>query len=254
MEANTIFGAAFDSYRRHTGSSPSSAGFTAMPTTDSGGRSFKIRAADTAGHRSNANILVKRRYEWRGYRSVSIPNDQTGNLITLNASESDSTIGTITIGLDGTQGLLAEDTFPEEVAGLRATGRRICEFTKLAMDPTTGAKQVLASLFHVAYIVAHRLRGCDMLVMEVNPRHVAYYRRMLGCQILGKERTNQRVNAPAVLLCLDFAYTREQIGRFAGQPERGESERTLYPYSFSLAEEAGIICRLRDLDWLSSGW
>lgn len=254
MEANTIFGAAFDSYRRLAGSSLPSGGFTAMQQADDGPRSFKIRAADTAGHRSHANILVKRRYEWRGYRSVSIPDDPTGHLITLNASESDSTIGTITIGLDGPRGLLAEDAFPEEIAALRATGQRLCEFTKLAMDPTTGAKQVLASLFHVAYIVAHRLRGCDTLVMEVNPRHVAYYRRMLGCKILGKERTNHRVNAPAVLLCLDFAYTREQIGRFAGQPERAATERTLYPYSFSLAEEAGIICRLRNLEWLSTGW
>jgi hypothetical protein len=249
LEANTIFGAAFDSLRRHPGASTAT-GFEALQRAEDGPRSFKIRAADTAGHRSCANILVKRRYAWRGYQSVSIPDDPTGSLITLNATESDATIGTITIGLDGPRGLLAEDTFPDEVARLRATSRRICEFTKLAMDPTTGAKQVLASLFHVAYIVAHRLRGCDMLLMEVNPRHVAYYRRMLGCQVLAAERTNRRVNAPAVLLCLDFAYTREQIGRFAGQPERAATERTLYPYSFSLAEEAGIICRLRDLDWL----
>lgn len=250
MEANTIFGAAYDSLRRP----PVGASLRSRHLSDVAARSFKIRAADSAGHRSSANILVQRRYAWRGYQSVSIPEDPSGHLITLNACESDSTIGTITIGLDGPQGLLAEDTFPDEIERLRASSGRLCEFTKLAADPTTGAKQVLASLFHVAYIVAHRLRGCDTLVMEVNPRHVAYYRRMLGCKVVAEARTNQRVNAPAVLLSLDFAYTREQIGRFAGQPELAATERTLYPYSFSLTEEAGIICRLRNLDWLSTGW
>ena len=43
---------------------------------------------------------------------------------------------------------------------------------------------MIAALFHVAYIIAHRLRGFDALVMEVNPRHVRYYERMLGARVL----------------------------------------------------------------------
>ena len=41
--------------------------------SDVGQRLFKIRAADTEGHRSSASILVNRRYAWRGYRSTSAP-------------------------------------------------------------------------------------------------------------------------------------------------------------------------------------
>ena len=43
---------------------------------------------------------------------------------------------------------------------------------------------------------------------------------------------------------IDFKYIMTQIGEFAGQPERAASERSLYPFAFTLAEEAGIIARL----------
>jgi hypothetical protein len=103
---------------------------------------------------------------------------------------------------------------------------------------------VIAALFHVAYIIAHRLRGYDVLVMEVNPRHVRYYERMLGARVLGEQRLNRKVNAPAVLLTIDFQYIMEQIGEFGGQEERSGEVRTLYPLAFSLTEEAGMIARL----------
>lgn len=207
-------------------------------------RQFKIRSADSFVRRASANSLLRNRYAWRGYHTVSLPLDQTANRITLTASEDEHTIGTITIGLDGAEGLACEDVFAPEIKAMRANGQRICEFTKLAIDPLAGTKRVLAALFHVAYIVAHRLRGYDTLVMEVNPRHVRYYERMLGARVLGDERLNRGVNAPAVLLVIDFDYILQQIGEFAGQPERSSQERSLYPFAFSLAEEAGIIGRM----------
>jgi len=44
---------------------------------------------------------------------------------------------------------------------------------------------------------------------------------------------------------LDFAHTEEQIGKFGGQPRLSATERSLYPFSFSVDEEAGIVGRLR---------
>lgn len=216
-----------------------------------GSRLVKIRAADSDGHRSSANILIKRRYEWRGYQGASLPLDYNANRITLSATEHDETIGTITVGLDSHTGLFAEDVFPQEVASLREEGRKICEFTKLAMDPIDGAKRVLSSLFHVAFLIAHRIKRYDTLVLEVNPRHVNYYKRMLGCVVLGEERLNRRVNAPAVLLWLDFAYVDQQIAKLAGTAGQESSDRTLYPHFFSLAEETGILSRLHGCQWLT---
>ena len=208
-------------------------------------RLFKIRAADTAGQRSSANILINRRYSWRGYEVPSLQDDDNLARITLVASDEDTTIGTLSVGFDGAGGLLVEELFPREVLALRDSGRSICEFTKLAMDAVLGSKRVLASLFHVAYIYAYRVKGFDCLLVEVNPRHVRYYEKILGFKVMGLERTNRRVNAPAVLLGLDFAHTEEQIGKFGGQPQLSVTERSLYPYSFSVDEEAGIVGRLK---------
>jgi hypothetical protein len=47
--------------------------------------------------------------------------------------------------------------------------------------------------------------GVTDVVVEVNPRHVGFYRRAFGFQPMSDVRTCERVNAPAVLLRLDVA-------------------------------------------------
>ena len=240
MMANTIIVAPLDAR-------PQAAGFQGTRSygnADPSRRVFHIRSADTFVGRRAADSLLKERYAWRGYHAVSLPSDQTVNRITLSAVEQDETIGTITVALDGPEGLSAEDAFSEELEALRADGQRVCEFTKLAIDPISGSKRVLAALFHVAYIVAHQMRGYDALVMEVNPRHVRYYQRMLGARVLGEQRLNRLVNAPAVLLSIPFSYIAEQIANFGGRSDLGADERSLYPFAFSDHEERGILSRL----------
>lgn len=244
MITNTIIAAPFESHRRATQMLVEQPRIDLLPDGARLPRQFKIKSADSFVRRHSANLLLKSRYSWRGYQTVSLPQDQTANRITLTASEDDLTIGTITVALDGPEGLASEDIFGDHLSELRNSGRRICEFTKLAIDPLSGTKRVLAALFHVAYIVAHRLRSYDLVLMEVNPRHVRYYERMLGARVLGEERLNRSVNAPAVLLVIEFEYIRSQIGEFAGQPERAASERSLYPFAFSLSEEAAIMGKL----------
>ena len=207
-------------------------------------RSFKIRSADSSGQRSSASILINRMYATRGYRSTPLPDQQLPTRITLVASEHEDAIGTITIGFDSPSGLHLDDLFAQEADALRDAGHRLCEFTKLAMDSIVRSKRVLASLFHVAYIYAYRMMAFDSLLIEVNPRHVRYYERMLGFQVVGQQRLNRRVNAPAVLMCLDFSHAHEQIERFGGKPEFSLLERSLYPYFFSVSEEASIVDRL----------
>jgi len=211
-------------------------------------RLFKIRAADSSGHRSSASILINRMYATRGYHSCGLPDESVPDRITLTASEHDTVIGTITVGFDSPVGLLCDELYLDEINLLREKGWRVCEFTKLAIDTPASSTRVLASLFHVAYIYAHRIKGFHQLLIEVNPRHVRYYERMLGFVAMGPRRMNRRVAAPAVLMGLDFYHARDQIGRFGGKPELAESERSLYPFSFSVAEEAGIVGRLHQSD------
>ena len=216
-----------------------------LPDGAAGPRRFKIKSAESEERRGKVNSLLKNRYGWRGYQEVRLPTDCSVQRFTLSAVEEENTIGTITVSFDGPKRLNADEAFAPEVEKLRSHGKRLCEFTKLAVDPTVGTKRVLASLFHVAYIVAHRIRGHDMLLIEVNPRHVRYYERMLGFTVLSEERMNRSVNAPAVLLGAEFSYIMLQIGKFGGQPELAATERSLYPFVFALREEASILSRMQ---------
>lgn len=243
MKSSTIFAVSTLWRPRSSGLAVQVTDIGLLPDGPPGPRRFKIKTAEAEGLRSMVDGLLKSRYGWRGYRQVSLPTDQSVNRFTLAAIEGEATIGTITVGFDGDMGIAAESTFADEVAVMRAGGRRICEFTKLAIDPTVGSKRVLAALFHVAYIVAHRIRRFDTLVIEVNPRHAGYYQRMLGMRVVAEPRLNTSVNAPSVLLCTDFSYIMAQIGEFGGDPNRGDS-RSLYPFAFKLSEEAAIMDRL----------
>lgn len=219
-----------------------------VPRRDVSQRLYNFRSADSCGERSSASILINRMYASRGYPSAPLSDEPSPTRITLVASEHEATVGTISIGFDSPEGLNVDALFARQADALRDAGRAICEFTTLAMDSVVRSRQVLASLFHVAYLYAHRLMDFDNLLIEVNPRHVSYYQRMLGFEVIGPQRFNQRVRAPAVLLGLNFSYAREQLERWGGRPECARTVRSLYPDSFSAAEEAAILNRLAPVE------
>ena len=209
-------------------------------------KEFKIRLADTEGQRSSVGMLVKKMYSWRGYESAFSMNKQP-NRITLVASAGEATVGTITLGFDGNLGLLVDELYKEELDPLRRQNRRLCEFTKLAVDGSVRSKQMLAALFHIATIYAHEIALHTDLFIEVNPRHVRFYERMLGFEKFGPEKNNTRVNAPSLLLRLPLAYLSEQVQQYGGKSQLGNTVKSLYPYFFSPDEQLGIADRLRSL-------
>ncbi len=207
---------------------------------------IKLRLADSDGQRMQAGFLVQRRYAWRGYE-VGATRGILPNRITLSASDRNETIATISVGLDSDLGLFVDKLYRDEVDSIRAQKRKVCEFTKLAMEAGVRSRPVLAGLFHIAYIYARRINRCTDLVVEVNPRHVLFYKRMLGFRDCGPERLDPRVQAPAVLLCLDLAFAEQQIAEMGGHVELAGERRSLYPHFFSPREQAGIESRLRAL-------
>jgi len=208
-----------------------------------GRRLYRIRSADSVGQRISASILINRMYATRGYASRPLPDASSPTRITLVASDHEATVATLSIGFDSSDGLHVDALFCQEADALRQAGRLVCEFTTLAMDHVVSSRRVLASLFNVAYIYAHRVMGFDTLLIEVNPRHVRYYERMLGFKVMAPQRHSLRVGAPAVLLGINFSYIREQGERFSGLSGTS-SERSLYPDWFSPLEEEAIFRRL----------
>lgn len=209
--------------------------------------SYGIRLTDTADGRNSASMLISKMYAWRGYAGTHQLTDDP-NRITLTATDRGNVVGTITLGMDSPIGLAADQVFKEELDELRGAGARLCEFTKLAFDPSVKSKTSLANLFHLAVIYARDIHRCTDIVIEVNPRHRRFYERMLGFQQQGQLKTNPRVNAPAYLLRVNLAFVTEQIKRHGGTLGAHATERSFYPYFFSPREEQGIINRLLRID------
>jgi len=208
---------------------------------------FKIRLAKSRPLDQDAGSLVDRGYTRRGYRTAG-PTGGDPNLYTFVAYDEGKLSGTVSIRIDSPErGLAADAIYQDEIDELRKAGCKICEFTKLALDIKVVSKPVLAGLFHTAYLFAARLRDCQFAVIEVNPRHVAFYRHALRFEPIGPERMNQRVGAPAVLLCVAFDTIADGLARFATKTPP-VATRNLFVHGFTKDEETGVLDRLRELD------
>ena len=206
---------------------------------------FKIRLAKLPGATREAGVLVERRYAGRGFQIPASQRDPW--LFTFLAYDEGLLVGTVSVRFDSPRGLSADDLYKKEIDILRASGHRICEFTRLAVDTSAASKRVLAGLFHTAYLYAAVINGYTHTVIEVNPRHVRYYKRALTFDPIGPERMNRRVMAPAVLLCTSFAEIADGIARFAGKPDVPGAKSSLFLHVFPPDEEYGVLQRLRAL-------
>lgn len=209
-------------------------------------KNFRIRLADTENGRNSASLLINKMYAWRGYGNGHQVKANPSR-ITLTASDKKAVVGTVTLGIDSKDGLLADEIFKPEIDACRQAGGKVCELTKLAFDPDIRSKFALASLFHIVFIYGRRMHGCTDLFIEVNPRHRRFYETMLGLKRVCEVRMNPRVNAPAILLWVDIAYVEGQILKYGGTSDNPTTTRSLYPFFFSPREEAGIYGRLISL-------
>lgn len=206
---------------------------------------FKIRLAYGDEHKQNASFLVKRRYSEAGYASSGPGKLQhCPEQITLLSYHQNRVVGTLTLGLDVGEGLHADELYRPEVDRLRAQGCKVSEITKLAMDSKHASKQVFAALIHISYIYCRKIWRYTDMVIEVNPSHVGFYKKMLGFTELGSERMCPRVNAPAILLWVEGEKVDKRIAEVGGRPELSKQDRSLYPYFFSREMEHNIIGRL----------
>jgi hypothetical protein len=203
---------------------------------------FHIRMANSLRRREAASLLIRKMYGWRGY-AFEPSRIHEANKITLYAETGGVVVGTMSLCLDSQVLLPADENFSDKLDALRAQGRRLCEPSRLAIDKGV-SKRVFASLIHISYIYARNMHGFTDYVIEVNPRHVMFYQRMLGFHDFGAERECTRVGAPAVLLRLPLEHMGDQIRAFGGLMEQHGEERSFYPYFFPPCDEAGITARL----------
>lgn len=212
-----------------------------------------MRVANNLCAREKAYRLAYEIYRKKGYIAkdgtckMATIHDAQPNTVTLVAEDTKGhAAATLTLVYDGDDGLPCDEIFERDLVPLRRQGRRIAEVTRLAIaDGHARSRILLVRLFNWAYIHARRIMRSDDFVIEVNPRHVKYYCRLLGFRVLCAPRPCPRVQgAPAVLLRVDFEYGDREVARWAGQD--GEAnERSLYPHFLSPEEEFPVIQYLR---------
>lgn len=170
---------------------------------------FHIKFAVTPSQLHSANLLVEKMYQSRGYQIEHIKENPYLSQ-TLVVETSDEVVGTMTICMDGERGLPADENYRDKLDELRALGRKICEPSRLAIRRNL-PHRVFASMMHVSYLFSHKMHGCTDYLIEVNPKHANFYKKMLGFQEFGGLRTCTRVHAPAVLLQLECVEIDKQL-------------------------------------------
>lgn len=207
-----------------------------------------IRIATSEEDFRLASDLVNEMYATRSYPSNIIePKPMSFTFLAFDGIE---LVGTVTLGLDSIRvGLLADQLYKTEVDLLRKRGRRVVEFTKLAISRATRmsverSQIIFGSLLHAAHIVARRIYDFTDVVLEVIPLHRDFYIKMLDCRPLGAERLNQRVKANVVLLTLDLSHVDHMICVHGGL-RRAANKKTMYSYFFCSQQEAAMVHRLR---------
>jgi hypothetical protein len=178
---------------------------------------IRIGVAQSTHELKAAELLVRQRYSWRGYQVDGIDAaavsaaQRAPHEITFVAMDEHAAVGTITLGLDGPTGLRAEETHGDRIVGIRSTGRRVCELTRLAIATHPESRSVLTSLFGHAYASGRTVHGVTDAFIEVNPRHVGFYTRVLGFAVAAAEKFCERVCAPSVLLHLEIDTLEERL-------------------------------------------
>ena len=177
-------------------------------------------AADAALHVAVAKLpeqfraasdLVRKRYAWRGY-DVDAMTTPSSREITFLVDSGKTTLGTLTLGFDGPKGLCAEASYGDVIDRFRSSGYRVCELTRLALAESVDTKTVLSSLFSLAHAVGRTLHDVSHVFIEVNPRHVSFYSRVLGFVVEAGGKVCERVHAPSTLLQVEIEALERRLG------------------------------------------
>jgi hypothetical protein len=175
--------------------------------------------------------LVAASYQARGYEVPTgnpyrfTPFHALPETTVFVAKHQGRVIATLSLVLDNDLlGLPMETVYGEEIAELRRAGRRLLEVTSLA-DEGLGLREfvpVFVTLMRLSTQYGLR-RGADTWVISINPRHRAFYRKVLGFVPLGPWRAYPSVqNHPAEAYRLDPGLMRDNAPqmyeRLLGEP------------------------------------
>jgi hypothetical protein len=175
-------------------------------------RTIEVKIASEPDEWEQAFQLVAGNYQQRGYQAATAkpyrftPYHALPDTTVFVATTGGRVVATFSLVADNSVlGLPLEDLYPEEIAGLRRQGRRLAEVTSLACSDL-GQREFLQTFTTMIRLMKqyHVSRGGDTWVITVNPRHRAFYCKVLGYQSLGPCKAYASVSdAPAEAYWVD---------------------------------------------------
>lgn len=211
-------------------------------------RKILIRLADSNDAVAGmTNTLLRRRYSDVGIapNASLVEAKPSKNVMSLAAISEDKVIGTMTVRvrLDDSTPLKCEESYADVVQRELAEGAKLSEITGFSFDDENPLSfPLMGALFHSAFIFGSA-HGVTRNLIEVHPRHAPFYRRFLGMELVGEERTCERAGRPAVLLRLGLDYVRAQVIKHAGRHSDGAC-RQVYKCFFRPDEALAIGRRM----------
>ena len=196
------------------------------PIPDGRGGELRLRVANDRASREAGYRLAHRVYSALGCANLGASGvlvaaiDARPETMTFLAETGDGDpAATVTLVVDGEAGLQADDLHRGELDVLRRAGLRLGEVSRLAIDPRfTHSRVLLARLIDLCYVYSLRTRGLSDVVIEVHPRHVPYYQRLVGFAPMSEARICPRVGKPGLLMRVELAHMAEMTRRWSGHP------------------------------------
>ena len=178
------------------------------------GRTFEVKIASGSDEFEQAFLLLAQKYQAKGYEDAGAklfrftPFHVLPETITVVARDGARVVATLSMVPDtALLGLPMESIYPEEVARLRREGRRLAEVTSLA-DDGLGHREFLAVFEAMIRLVQqyHLRIGGDTWLVTVNPRHAAFYRKVMGAVALRRspDLSRRSRDAPAEAYLIDL--------------------------------------------------
>ena len=204
---------------------------------------YRLRVAGDLRSRREAFRLVYGLYREKGYIDPH-PSGMAVSLfqalpeaVTIVIEGEGRTLAAVTVVPDSPLGLPTDNLYKAELDALRARGRRLAGVVALGAAMEVQEAPVLAKLFNAVFLVAHRIMGCTDFEIIVKPRHARFYRKLLGFEPLGPERSDPRANGAVGCLercdlvrnipLLEASRRGGDAPKLYAQFERGEGEREL---------------------------
>lgn len=189
------------------------------------------------------NVYLEKGYALNNESKLDVTSfdAKLNTLILLVANAKNEVVGSMSLYYDDFNFLPADTIFKDELNLLRKEGVKFVEVSKFVVrHDYQNQKEIILSLINTSFIHSFRIMNFDSFIIEVNPHHVVFYRRLLGFEQLGEIKECPRVNnAPAVLLICSK-------DKYLNAIDKGIFEkRSLYNYFLNKEIEHSIIAKLK---------